>query len=187
MLIRKPDIACCLLRAGLILLCIGLSLSPRASHASEDKLERIKIAFVYKFLGVIDWPHGAHPNPSSELTLGVVGDNTMLRRFSVLSGKFVDKRRLSIKRINPKKPRIGGISVLYVSKSNQKHLDQLYTNLADAPVLTITEGNREMLQSTIIVLHEKEGFIRFDINNTLARSKGIKLNAKLLELAEKVI
>ena len=57
----------------------------------------------------------------------------------------------------------------------------------DAPVLTITEGDRGKLKSYMIVIYENDGFIQFDINNTLARSKGIKLNAKLLELAEKVI
>lgn len=187
MLIRKPDTVCYLVRAGLVLLCIGLSLSPLESNASNEKLERVKIAFVYKFLGVTEWGEGAHHGSSSELTICVAGDKRMLSRFSPLSGKFVNNRRLSIKSIDAKQRGDKAISVLYISKRNQKHLDQLYAGLANASVLTITEDNRKMLQSTMIVLYKKNGYIRFDINNTLARSRGIKLNAKLLELAEKVI
>ena len=187
MLIRKPYPVCYLVRAGLVLLCIGLSLTPLESYASDEKLERVKIAFIYKFLGVTEWIEEAHHGSSNELAIGVAGDKRMLSRFSVLSGKFVSKRRLSINSIDPKQHRVEAISVLYVSKPNQKHLDQLYAGLANASVLTITEGDREMLQSTMIVLYKKNGYIRFDINNTLARSRGIKLNAKLLELAGKVI
>jgi hypothetical protein len=81
---------------------------------------------------------------------------------------------------------LAAIDALYLSKSDQADIDVLDSVLAHTSVLTITEENRDLLQSSMIVLYESKGYIRFDINNTLARSRGIKMNAKLLELAGEV-
>ncbi len=187
MQIRKPIFVCFLLRAGLALLCLGLSFSPLESDASEQKLERVKIAFVYKFLSLVEWDGGADHTSSSDLVIGVAGDKHFISRFSVLRDKFIRSRKVSIKSVTPRNSATEPINVLYVKNPRHRHIDRLHAGVGDTPVLTITEGGKDQLQSYMIVIYEHEGYVRFDINNTLARSKGIKLNAKLLELAGRVI
>jgi hypothetical protein len=185
--LRKNKIVFCSKSAWLVALCVALlPLSPLELHASNQKLERVKIAFVYKFLRLIELEDDVEKTSSNDLTIGVAGPNKLVKNFSVIEGKFIGSRRIVIKQIKTGQPDLAAIDALYLSKSDQADIDVLDSVLAHTSVLTITEENRDLLQSSMIVLYESKGYIRFDINNTLARSRGIKMNAKLLELAGEV-
>lgn len=186
--IRKPTIVFPAMRVALLLLCVAFSINPLNAQESEQKLERVKVAFVYKFLSLVEWNGDSQVATNDEMVIGVAGNKFLNERFSVISGKFIRDREISIKWLNAKnRNNVSTINVLYISEQHQNRFDELLNRIGDAPVLTISEGDRGKLKSSMIVIYENDGYLRFDINNTLARSKGIKLNAKLLELAEKVI
>lgn len=186
--IRKPISVFALLRIGLLLLCMSGLLSPLKAETSEQELERVKVAFVYKFLSFVEWTGKEQPSSKHDMVIGVVGNKQLKDRFSILSGKYIREREISIKQIRAEHGSpFPVINVLYVAQGHEQDFTNISTRISDHPVLTIAEGNRDQLRSTMIVIYEQDGYLRFAINNTLARSKGLKLNAKLLELAERVI
>ncbi|MGJ8651183.1 MAG: YfiR family protein [Opitutaceae bacterium] len=186
--IRKPVFVFPLIRIGLLLLCLGFSIIPLNGQTPEQELERVKVAFVYKFLSLVEWNGEDRNIANGNMIIGVAGNKYLNQRFSVISGKFIREREISVKWLNGKnRNNVQGINVLYVSEQHEHRFDDILNLTEDAPILTISEGDRDKLNSCMIVIYERDGYLRFDINNTLARSKGIKLNAKLLELAEKVI
>ncbi|MGJ8640708.1 MAG: YfiR family protein [Opitutaceae bacterium] len=167
---------------------MGYSIIPLNAQNPERDLERIKVAFVYKFLSLVEWNGDNHHAADGEMVIGVAGNKDLNGRFSVISGKFIRDRKITTKWINANnRDNIPKLHVLYVSEQHERFFKKILNLTEDAPILTISEGNRDKLKFSMIVLYERDGYLRFDINNTLARSKGIKLNAKLLELAEKVI
>lgn len=185
MLIRSLAPRLRLLRVwGLLLLLLSV---PLQVHGSKAELDRIKIAFVYKFLGLVEWQGASGKDVRHNLLLAVSGDKALRRRFSVLEGRFIGDRKIEVHAVNSKAHTPLLLDVLFVSQANRNRIDEVTARLGNTPVLTITEGGRDRLQSYMIVLYEQDGYVRFDINNTLARSRGIQFNAKLLELAGRVL
>lgn len=184
--IQNPALRESIKQFGFLCLFIVLSFFPEKSHASEPKLERVKTAFVYKFLQLVEWNGNEGDSHEDTLVIGILGDERVLDRLSILKGRSIGDRRIIVKLVNDKSNGAGLIHVLYVDKSRVKRLEQRLSTLENPAVLTISEGSKNELHSSMIVLYEDDGYVRFDINNTLARSKGIKLNAKLLELAGEI-
>ena len=116
MQIRQSSMLGSLLRAALVLLCMVLSLCPLESGASEQNLERVKIAFVYKFLSLIDWRDGAEGASSGEIAIGVAGKKRLVSSFSVLTDKFIRARRVSVQSIGVNGLGAERINVLYVER-----------------------------------------------------------------------
>ena len=63
---------------------------------------------------------------------------------------------------------------------------KLLTSVEALPILTIGDGENFIRDGGMIQLVKVEGHIRFEINLDAAKSAGLKISSKLLQLAERV-
>ena len=145
----------------------------------------VKAAFLYNFAKFTEWPSGTYADASAPLTVCVLGKDAFGKALDSLAGKRIDGRPVSISRL-------AGVEearqcqVVFISESEEERAPAIIGNLADRPVLTVCNAPSCARFKGIIHLRVVSERIRFAIDIDAAKSAGLKLNSKLLALAEKL-
>jgi len=159
----------------LLLLALG-SPSPAEGPPEES---RIKAAIVFNLTRVVTWPEGALG--AGEFVLDVAGADPADPAFSTLDAKDVFGRSLVVRSWN------GGSDpgqIIYLSRSEGSHLNDLLAGLAGRPTLTVSEIDGFCEKGGMIQLVRRQNKIRMRINRAAAERAGLNLSSQLLKVAE---
>ena len=141
-----------------------------------------KAAFLFNFVKFVEWPSRAFADASSPLIIGVVGDDRSSDVIDqMINGKTANGRRLIVKRFSSFKA-MSYCHVLFVRSSQRDRIQQTLA-AAGSGVLTVgeTEGFAQM--GGIINFTILDNKVRFEINQTAAEKRDLRISAKLLSLA----
>lgn len=179
-----------LYRAALFLIC---AMSPL--HAAEADVQaqqtKISAAYLFHFLQLVKWPEEELANVERPFNLCIVGRDPFGEVIDAVARKKARGRELVIKRYSDIR-RFDDCHLLFVSTSLNAHLPELLRVLEGQKVLTVSDikdfaGAGGMIGFVSVADESESGFrVRFEINLEAARKKGLKINAKLLELATRV-
>jgi hypothetical protein len=181
-------------RLGLALLVVapalGAGLSPQAQaqtagiEASEEKL---KAAYLYKFLNYVEWPAASFSGPDAPYQIGVLGDDLVADELARSSaGKTVNDRPLAIRRLAAGDS-MNDIDLLFISHSERARQGALLAKLRTLPVLTVTETEGALDAGSIINFRIVDNRVRFEVSLDAADRAGLKLSARLLGVAINVV
>ena len=172
---RHPIRNCCL-----SLLLFFAAVGP--SQAQRPSEYQVKAAFLYNFTNFVEWPPSALPDTATTLTIGILGDDPFGAAFAPFENKPNQGRILHIVR-STRLQELPFCHVLFITKSEEKHLPKILEYFANRPVLTVSETLAFTRAGGAInfVLRDKK--IRFEINVDAAEKAGLKLSSKLLKLA----
>jgi mRNA-degrading endonuclease toxin of MazEF toxin-antitoxin module len=159
-------------------------------HASEAA---VKAAYVVRFLQFVEWPPAALPAAASgpsaagqrpaPLVIGVLASDHMARQIAaVASGRRVAGRELLVRRLQPADT-ADGLDVLFVGQTWRR--TRLAESIQARPVLIISDQGLDDL--TMLNFVPVDGRIRFEASAAAAERAGIRLGARLLAIAEKVV
>lgn len=146
----------------------------------------IKAAILYNFAKFISWPKESFSNADASLQLCVIGKNPFGTALASVEGKRVHTRRLAT-RVIPDTSHIGRCHLLFVSTSEGGRLDDILSATDGTSILTVSEMPGFSRAGGMITLKIVEDRTRFDINRLATNRAGLKLSAKLLRLADRVI
>lgn len=189
-----------------VLLALSSVTSAPADSAS-DREYQIKAAFLYKFFGFIDWPQEI-ADSNEPVTIGVLGTSPFGKALERYNGKVIGKGKITIRRFkglaalrgeaedaaekdaplqHPELAALRKCRILFICRSEREELKNILEWVRECPVLTVgdTEG---FVESGIImnfVIREKK--VRFEVNLVSAQKARLKIRAKLLRLAAKVV
>jgi len=152
----------------------------RVEAAGPDP-SQVKAAFVYNFVKFTSWPPESLPPNAAGLTLCVLGQDPLGTALESLSGKSVNGKVLSVKRIR-KREESSGCQMLYVCKSEEKQMDEILRGVKGG-VLSIGEMTNFASSGGIINFIMVKNRIAFEINVDRAASGGIRFSSQLLRLA----
>lgn len=185
---RHPGRANCCLRQ--LLPCVvwimasssaGLTAQRSAVPASEYD---IKAAYLYNFVTYTEWPANAFISADAPLRVCIVGQDpfgSVLER--TIHGEVIAGRRLVVERF-PRPERLPQCHLVFVSGGTVPV--PILDAVATAPVLTIGESEAFADAGGIIVFVPESGRVRFEVNRTQAGRRGLRLNARLLQVAMRV-
>jgi hypothetical protein len=177
---RYGGSAACLALAAVVLapLCIAATVAEREVSEYE-----VKAAYVFYFAKFTEWPAEVLPNPNSPIMIGVIGDNSFASMLeNTVKGKTIQNHPILIQ--NLKMPSdLSGFHMIYVSSYEQQCTNQIAGILQTAPVLTVTEADKNSRSKGLINLLVEEGKIHFEVNLTAVGKTGLKISSKLLRLA----
>lgn len=166
------------------LVTVVLLTSP--SPVAADKLDveyQIKAAFLYKFGGYVEWPEGS--SGDRDFTIVVVGADLLVRYLSeIVEGRSVAGRPINIRTLRSVDD-LDDAQVLFVGKSAEDDARPILERVRDRPVLTVTEWDHE--SGGIINFVVIDNRVRFDIALSLAEQRRLKISARLLEVARRVV
>ena len=160
-------------------------LSAFGTAAADDSVRReyqLKAAFVYKFLGFIEWADEVKAGEPKSREICVIGSNpfadilTQLSHFDKSSQMNVSVRELSTL------GEASGCNLLYVSTSEVLDLRDIISSLSDSDVVTVSDIPGFVGEGGTIELYNEGNHIRFTINPERVRSHGVQISAQLLAL-----
>lgn len=152
---------------------------------AQSTLEyELKAAFLYKFVGFVNWPEPLQS--ASPVRLCVVGDDPfgpLLER--VVSGETIGGRPLAIARIALAQDGIG-CHVAFLAGSRNQSVREALAALRGQPVLVVTDESRGSADKGIIHFLIRQNRLRFEIDDRQAAENHLTLSSKLLSLATTV-
>ncbi len=163
-----------------------LLLASASGHAQEGQPSeyQVKAAFVYHFAQLVSWPPSAFAEPKSPMVIGVLGENPFGNLLeSSVRGKTINGHPLTVREVRSPAEATNRCHVLFISSSEKRRLGEIFTGLQGSSLLTVGETDRFTEMGGMINFIREGTKIRFQINDTAARSAGLKVSSKLLALA----
>ena len=146
---------------------------------------QIKAAYLLNFTRFVEWPTNGFTSATSPFVIGVAGINPFgdeLQR--AFANQEVAGHRFQIRDVT-RVSEARGCHLLFVCRSERRHVDEILSGLAQAPVLTVSDLDGFNEKGGIIRLFMEGRKVRFEINDPQARRNGLKISSKLLSLAKR--
>lgn len=185
-----PHSAHCVLRwarrwLAWLLVLIGLSAYPAEPPRYAEN--QVKSAFLAKFAMFVEWPAQTFPTATAPVVIGILGDDPFGPQFeSALLKESVNGRAFVLKRF--KEPGdLTPCQILFVSASERSRLPEIFAATRRTPMLTVGDQERFAHQGGMINLVVEGGKVRFEVNTAAVETSGLKLSAKLLQVARPVV
>jgi hypothetical protein len=155
-----------------------------ASAQQAARETDVKAALLFNFSQFIEWPDSV-PAPNQPFVIAILGDDPFGKTLDEL---VVDERAhgrpIEIRRYR----RVEDVNaqILFISASEVARLGEILASLKGKPVLTVSDipGTAFVRARGMIDLASEHNKIRLRINPEAARSSGLIVSAKLLQLAE---
>lgn len=177
------------LRASILALALALALAgPRAVQADAQAEEyRVKAAFLYKFGAYVEWPERSFASRESPLAIGVIGADALADELAqIVAGRNVNGRAVLVRRLHPGDS-LRGVQVLFVGRVGNERLTEILAATRDKAVLTVTESEKGLELGSTINFVIVDNRVRFDVAPPQADSRSLRISARLLAVARKVV
>jgi hypothetical protein len=164
---------------------IWLLLAGGGGHAQESQPTeyQIKAAFLFNFAKFVEWPPRAFAGATSPIVIGILGDNPFRDDLArTIQGKTIDEHPLLTKEYRSP-AEATNCHILFISTSEKKRLPEIFEALKGTSVLTVSETDRFTESGGMINFFQERSRIRFQINKEAANGVGLKISAKLMNLA----
>lgn len=175
-----------LLRVSVIFFAALLLSQPAASQPLSAAEHSLKAAFIYRFIGHIDWPPEVFESGSSPFVIAVRGDEKVRSELQALvTGRLLQGRPLEIVDAGSAGS-LAGVHVLYLAGGSKPHLREILGTYATATMLLITEFDGALDSGSVINFLSEDRRLRFEISLESSERKGLKLSSRLLAVAARV-
>ncbi|MCW8929682.1 MAG: YfiR family protein [Gammaproteobacteria bacterium] len=147
---------------------------------NEDK---IKASYVFNFIRFIDWPLNQRIESSKPIVVCVINkNNQFIKAFSPVVGKEVKGHLLTFRKISEPYD-ISKCHLLYIDKAEKNLISQLLPKIKKYNILSISDMNAFCSMGGMIGMVTKKGKVKVEINLSVAKAAGFKINSNLLEVA----
>jgi len=151
--------------------------------AAAPSLEyAVKANYLYKFAPFVEWPSRVFAQPTTPLTLCVLGEDPFGAALDeAVRGQTFNGRPIAVRRLTAVEPDLS-CHILFVSRPASPAGADALKRAAGEPVLTVTDGGPPG-EASVIQFVTEDGHVRFDIDEAAARAGGLGISSKLLGLA----
>ena len=155
------------------------------ASAAQQKFSEyhIKAEFLERITRFIEWPKEIFSDSNKPFIVTLVGKNP----FGTYLKKLVKVRKVQGHRIILRQTKdyesIKNSHMIFISKSENKRLNEILSITANLPILVVGDGENLARRGAHIALYKKNKRIRFNINISAARKSGLVISSKLLRLA----
>lgn len=177
--ILRPLLVCAM---ALALLGTVVARSQPTAHGAEE----VKAAYLYKFVGFIEWPDSAFASAESPVVIGVAGTEAVYAELSrVLAGRTGHGRALVARRLVPGDP-VDGVHVLFVGDAAIVRGPWMQ-RVRDRPLLIVTDTPQGLESGSALNFVLVDDRVRFEASSRAIERAGLKVSSRLLALAQRVV
>ncbi len=178
-----------LLLLQMLMLCIALHAAaavpeneaPAQTESAGVEIA-VKAAYLYKFLGYVEWPPAQFPGPAVPFVIGIAGNEPLARELErITAGRSVKDRRIAVRRMRPDEP-LTGLHLLYIGPGDSARQMRLLKLAQQRPILTVTDTDT-MGATGIIHFRVVDNRVRFEVALDTAQRSGLQLSSRLLSVA----
>ncbi|MHB8809848.1 MAG: YfiR family protein [Desulfobulbaceae bacterium] len=162
---------------------------PREMDAPSE--QELKAIYLYNFLQFVQWPKEKCPLPGERANeIVVIGDTSLQPVLQSLQAKLREKNKELILVFHDEYREgmdLASCSLLFIGASERKRLAKILQNIDGKHVLTVADNDEFVDSGVMITLLSRENKIRWAVNRKPVADAGLKMSAKLLAIAERVI
>ena len=170
--------------ALLVVLVVGLTgagAAPPAELSRQDASARA--AYLYNFLGYIEWPSRALPLTDSPLVIGVVHAEVVAAELLLSTlGRSINHRPVTIRRLQPGDS-LDEVHLLYIGPGDPERVHAMISQVPQRWTVTVTDEASSDALAGVINFRHSDGRLRFDVSLAAADRGDFKLSSRLLSLA----
>ena len=172
----------------LILVLLAALAWPATARAQAEASElQVKAAFLYKFGAYIEWPAGVFGGDQAPISIGVLGADDLADELAQLSaGRNVNGRPIQVRKLKRGGP-VAGVHILFVGRSEEARLAEVLAPVKGQPVLVVTDSEEALARGSMINFVLVDDKVRFDVATAPAERGKLKISARLLAVARKVV
>jgi hypothetical protein len=147
---------------------------------------QVKGAFLVKFAMFVEWPAKTFPDARTPITIGLLGEDPFGTEFeTALKNELANGRPFSLKRF--KSPQeLSDCQMLFVSASESGRLPEILVATRNKAVLVVGDHERFAHQGGMVNFIKEGNKVRFEVNTVAIEASGLKISAKLLQVAKPV-
>lgn len=155
--------------------------SAQSGLQQEDAAARA--AYLYNFLGYIEWPSRALPLTDSPLVIGVFNaDEVAAELLLTTLGRKINNRAVSIRPLRPGDG-MEDIHLLYIGPGEPQQVQAMIRQVPQRWTVTVTDDASADALAGVINFRQSEGRLRFDVSQAAAERGDFKLSSRLLSVA----
>ncbi|MGA8676582.1 MAG: YfiR family protein [Candidatus Acidiferrales bacterium] len=148
---------------------------------------RVKAAFLFHFVQLVDWPPGTLGDQKNPLTVCTIGKDSFQGDLeTTLQGKLIGTHPLHVEHLKPSQE-IKICRVVFISDSERVQVPVIIAALNDDAVLSVGESDDFIKEGGMIGFCLDNNKVRFEINVGAADRAKLKISSRLLLLAKNVI
>jgi len=142
---------------------------------------QVKAAFLFNFAKFVEWPANAFSDTTTPFVIGVLGHDPFGPYLDdIVRGERINNRSLTVQRYRHA-GEIKQCQVLFISRSESDHIDQIISSLKYRKILVVTDADGG--NGGVIIRFVNEGNrIRFKIDVEAAKAANLVISSKLLRL-----
>jgi hypothetical protein len=175
---------------GLLLLAAaGLSVFVPVVAEAENSAEqervtnKIKVAYLYNFMRLVDWPESSHESKVSPIVTCILGDDPFGTLFDPIKLKKSHERSLEIVNLDKAEDIGNRCHLLYVSVSEKDNLAPVFENVAGSAILTVSDVEGFIGQGGMVSFVMDGDKVKFKIDLARTEKAGLKVNERLVKIA----
>jgi hypothetical protein len=155
-----------------------------AAVASE---ERVKAAFLHKFLNYAEWPQPVLARAEDPYVIGVAGDDGVADELArIAAGRTVNNRGVVVKRVLPGES-LADLHMLFIGHGEQARQAQWLRQARGRAILTVTDADGALEQGAMINFRILEERVRFEISVDAVEQGRLRLSSRLFAIATNVV
>lgn len=164
----------------IVITLLTFSLLSCSSQAGEAQL---KAAYLLNFARFVYWPETAFENSKDIIYLCLYKTCPIEKSLRGLSNRTIQNKKISIEVVNTI-DELEKCHVVYFSKENEQDNILIMPRLKDRMLLTVSDSPGFFETDGLIEFVEQQGKIKFKINVTKSKNRGITYRSQLLEVAD---
>ncbi|ELR73899.1 putative transmembrane protein [Fulvivirga imtechensis AK7] len=162
----------------MLVLCMIFSGSASLAQIGEN---RLKSVWMEKFSRFIEWPD---TDTSEYFVIAILGNGEINHALEDLySERTIKGRPVRIKVIENAHD-LNGCNILFVNSDHDGKLDEIVRIVRSKPILTIGDTDGFAKRGLMINFFIEKNKIRFEFNVSAAKSSGLSVDFRLLEVAK---
>jgi hypothetical protein len=148
---------------------------------------QMKARYLRKIPSFVEWPPSAANTSKAAFQMCTLGDYPFRTRLAQEVGSVtVSGRRIALRWVH-KEQKLDGCEVIFFSRSEAKHYGKILEGLKGKSVLTVGESEGFLEAGGMVELSFENDRLQMEVNLVAARNANLKVDARLLAMAKRVV
>jgi len=152
------------------------------SNLSFGQKEKYESLFIYNFTKYIKWPDDYN---QGKFVIGVLGNSDIFESLNAMANtkkKTASGASLEVYKFNSESE-VSDCNILFISENMLGSLTAIDSQTNGKPILIVTDSPGMANQGSVINFIEKDGKIKFELNESKASSRNLVVSGSLTTLA----
>ena len=150
------------------------------AYSANAQIEKMQAAFIYNFTMLVSWPSSYQ---SGDFTIAVMGNSPINKELEEMAKlKKAGSQTIVVKKI-ASADEVGKAQIVYIPDSQKAKIGDVVSKTGSNSTLIVTESDGATDKGAIINFTLVQDKLRFELSESKASARNLKLAANLVKLA----